>query len=178
MVPPAPDARASGPIAAHSNRVSTGDGLRCRETGFPGRRKMRQYVPRTTDQRSKRPSGRARTPPIRGLSQPLQEFSGSTRLRGGAGRIRTPNQTVMSQRFRRRRTESFSVPVIAMSRPSSTRSSASSGSSMASSSRHFPRSCCRQGQARGGLALGCNLGLAASHAAVRPYRGRPCVLRP
>jgi peptidoglycan/xylan/chitin deacetylase (PgdA/CDA1 family) len=48
-VPPAPDARAFGPIAAHSNRVSADCGLRCRETGFSGQRKKRQYVSRTTD---------------------------------------------------------------------------------------------------------------------------------
>jgi hypothetical protein len=75
MVPPAPDAWASRQIAAHSNRVSADCGLRCRETGSPGQRKMRQYVTRTTDQRSQRPSGRIRSPPIRGLSQPLQEIS-------------------------------------------------------------------------------------------------------
>ena len=149
MVSTASDAWASGAIAPPSNRVSSDCGLRCRETGFSGRRKKRQYVPQTTDQRSQRPSNRTRSPPIRRFSQPLQEISATAGLRGGAGRIRTSNQTVMSQRFRRRRTESFSVPVTAMSRPSSTRSSASSGSSMASSSRHFPRSCCRQGQARG-----------------------------
>jgi hypothetical protein len=68
MVPPAPDARTSGALALHSNRVSVGDGLRCRETGFPGRRKKRQYVARTTDKRSQRRSGRSKTPPTRGLS--------------------------------------------------------------------------------------------------------------
>ena len=108
MVPPAPDARASSAIAPHSNRVSADCGLRCRETGFRGRRKKRQYVTRTTDQRSQRPSGRTRTPPIRGLSRPLQEISANGELRGGAGRIRTSNQAVMSQRFRRRRRASFS----------------------------------------------------------------------
>jgi hypothetical protein len=54
------DARASSPIAV-SNRVSANCGLRCRETGFPCQRKMRQCVARTTDQRSQRPSGRTRT---------------------------------------------------------------------------------------------------------------------
>src|SRR6516164_10792155 len=96
MVPPAPDARAFGPIAAHSNRVSADCGLRCREMGFPGQRKIRQYVARTTDLRSQRPSGRTRTPPVRGLSQPLQEISASAGMRGGPGRTRTSNQTVMS----------------------------------------------------------------------------------
>jgi hypothetical protein len=47
---------------------------------LPGNRisraeKKRQSVPRTTDPRSQRRSGRTRTPPIRGLSQPLQEIS-------------------------------------------------------------------------------------------------------
>jgi hypothetical protein len=60
MVPPAPDAGTSGALALQSNRVSVGDGLRCRETGFPGRRKKRQYVPRATDQRSQRRSGRSK----------------------------------------------------------------------------------------------------------------------
>ena len=61
MVPPAPDARASGAIAPHSNRVSGDCGLRCRETGFPGQRKKRQYVARATDQRSQRRSGRTKS---------------------------------------------------------------------------------------------------------------------
>src|SRR5262245_2703179 len=86
MVPPAPDAWASGPIAAHSNRVSADCGLRCRETGFPGRRKMRRHVARPTDQRSQRPGGCTRTPPIRGLCNQLREFSANGELRGGGGR--------------------------------------------------------------------------------------------
>jgi len=45
MVPPAPDARTSGALALHSNPVSVGDGLRCRETGFPGRRKIANTSP-------------------------------------------------------------------------------------------------------------------------------------
>src|SRR5512143_3526788 len=44
MVPPAPDARTSGALTLHSNRVSIGDDLRCRETGFPGWRKKRRYA--------------------------------------------------------------------------------------------------------------------------------------
>src|SRR5215470_11077015 len=68
MVPPATDARTSGPIAPPSNRVSADCGLRCRETGFPGRRKKRQYVARTTDQRSQRRGGPSKTPLIRGFS--------------------------------------------------------------------------------------------------------------
>ena len=39
MVPPAPDARAFGAIAAHSNRVSADCGLRCRETDFGRQRR-------------------------------------------------------------------------------------------------------------------------------------------
>jgi hypothetical protein len=109
---------ASGAIAPHSNRVSGDYGLRCRETGFPGKkrqyvpnsrlrcretgfpgqRKMRQYVARTTGHWSQRPSGRTRSPPIPGLSQPLQEISATAGMRGGPGRIRTSNQTVMSGR--------------------------------------------------------------------------------
>src|SRR5262245_18297312 len=96
MVPPAPDAWASGPIAAHSNRVSADCGLRCRETGFPGRRKMRRHVARPTDQRSQRPSGCTRRPPIRGLCNQLREYSANGELRGGPGRTRTSNETVMS----------------------------------------------------------------------------------
>jgi hypothetical protein len=98
MVPPAPDARASGPIAAHSNRVSGDCGLRCRETGFPGQRKMRPIRRPNTDQRSQRPSGRTRSPPIRGLCKHSQEFSATAGLRGGPGRTRNSNQTIMSGR--------------------------------------------------------------------------------
>src|SRR5262245_32337398 len=73
MVPPAPDARASGAIAPNSNRVSGDRGLRCRETRFPGQRKMRHYVARSTDQGSRRRSGWNKTPPIRGLSRVLRK---------------------------------------------------------------------------------------------------------
>ena len=70
MVPPAPDARASGQIAPHSNRVSGNGGLRCRETGFPGQRKKRQYVARTTDWRSQRRGGRTKPRQLQAFARP------------------------------------------------------------------------------------------------------------
>src|SRR5262249_16908186 len=42
---------------------------------FQGGEKCADRSPEPTDQRSQRPSGRTRSPPIRGLSQPLQEIS-------------------------------------------------------------------------------------------------------
>jgi hypothetical protein len=87
---------AFGPVAPPSNPVSTDYGLRCRETGFPGRGKKVQHVPRPTDQRSQRPSGRTTTPPSRGLSPPPQEISATAGMRGGPGRIRISNQFVMN----------------------------------------------------------------------------------
>ena len=45
MVSPAPDARTSCQLAAHSNRVSATCGLRFRETGFRGQRRGRRNGP-------------------------------------------------------------------------------------------------------------------------------------
>src|SRR5262245_65365395 len=70
--------------------------LRCPETGFPGRRKMRQCVARTTDQRSQRLSGRTTSPPIRGLSHLLQEISATEGMRGGGC---SPHRTGLRVQF-------------------------------------------------------------------------------
>jgi hypothetical protein len=65
MVAAAPDVRAAFGVSRHSKRVSACGGLRCRETGFRGRRKKRQNVARDTDRRSQRPHGRTKTRQLR-----------------------------------------------------------------------------------------------------------------
>jgi hypothetical protein len=58
-----------------------GNGISWPEKNAPIRRP-------NTDQRSQRPSGRTRSPPIRGLCKHSQEFSANGELRGGPGRSR------------------------------------------------------------------------------------------
>ena len=58
-------------------------GLRFRETGFRGQRKMRRTDLPTVTIPSQRNEPSHRSPPIRSLSYTLRESHGSTRLRGG-----------------------------------------------------------------------------------------------
>jgi hypothetical protein len=78
----------------HSNRVSASCGLRFRETGFRSQRKMRRNHLPTVTMPSLR-TNRRTDPANSGLFVLFQEISGSIRLRGGPGRTRTSNQTVI-----------------------------------------------------------------------------------
>ena len=95
MVSPAPDAWLQHVIIAHSNRVSAANGLRCRATGFQGQRQLgrnllpSELVSSETTAPTAQPAGSG---PF-GAKREIPKFE---RVRGGPGRARTSNQTVMS----------------------------------------------------------------------------------
>src|SRR5258707_8645906 len=79
----------------HSNRVSASRGLRFRETGFRGQRKMRRNDVPTVTMPSLR-TNRRTDPANSGLFVLFQEISGSIRLRGGGCR---PDRTGLDVKF-------------------------------------------------------------------------------
>jgi hypothetical protein len=83
MVPPAPDARASGALALIRTRSLPNSGLRCRETGFSGRRKkppIRRSNYRSAVSETRWPY---KNPAKSGHFARLREISKIARVRGG-----------------------------------------------------------------------------------------------
>ena len=97
MVSSAPDAWAGRAVTFQSNRVSPTPSLAIagKRNSEPRDNSAKIACSVSIGLRGDRNAER-QSPPIRGLFASLQEISASARVRGGAGRIRTSNQTVMS----------------------------------------------------------------------------------
>jgi hypothetical protein len=78
------------------NRVAADDGLRFRETGFSRPETAGPKLPPGRKRSPRRPKCLRRSPPNCGPLATLREIPRFERVRGGPGRIRTSNQTVMS----------------------------------------------------------------------------------
>src|SRR5262249_16695995 len=70
---PGPDARAPGAIAPMRTESLPNSGFRCRETGFPGRRKKPLTSPEPQINGLRDQDGRTKTPPNRGISHAFRK---------------------------------------------------------------------------------------------------------
>src|SRR5262245_2461383 len=78
----------------HSNQVSAGGGLRCRETEFSPQRQTRQNVPQTTDRRSQRPHGRTKARQLRAFVTTCRNSSQTVNCMVGLEGFEPPNRTL------------------------------------------------------------------------------------
>ena len=100
MVAPAPDARPYRAVTRHSNRSLPPTVSVAGKRDFEARDKRAKTASRATDRRLRDRSARTKTPPIAApFATACRKSPQTARLRGGPGRTRTSNQTVMSGRL-------------------------------------------------------------------------------